>query len=140
MQHLGSLLRMEDLRCTVESQLHAQVGSGLLDRDWWVRFLQVIGGTEQEAQALLEDQGDQISVKQFLDFLFGPDAAVDNTAQNSDNTTQTDNLKEYFENHYVTIAKEEYFAIRTIRSLAVLKRGHGCTSQLGSKCGAMPLT
>ena len=90
---------MEDLRCTVERQLQGQVGDGFLDREWWLRFVQIIGGTEQEAHALLQNQQAQISVKQFLDFLFGPKDAV-LTAQNSDNTTRTKNLREYFEKHY----------------------------------------
>jgi len=91
---------MEDLRCTVENQLQAHVGTGFLDREWWVRFLQIIGGTEQEARALLKGQGAKISVKQFLDFLFGPKDVTVLTAENSDNTTRTKNLRKYFEKHY----------------------------------------
>ena len=94
------LLSMEDLRCTVENQLQAHVGTGFLDREWWVRFLQIIGGTEQEAGALLKGQGAKISVKQFLDFLFGPKDVRVLTAENSDNTTRTKNLREYFEKDY----------------------------------------
>ena len=94
------LLSMEDLRCTVENQLQAHVRTGFLDREWWVRFLQIIGGTEQEARALLKGQGAKISVKQFLDFLFGPKDVRVLTAENSDNTTRTKNLREYFEKHY----------------------------------------
>ena len=75
---------MEDLRCTVENQLQAHVGTGFLDREWWVRFLQIIGGTEQEARALLKGQEVQISVKQFLDFLFGPKDVRVLTAENSE--------------------------------------------------------
>ena len=91
---------MEDLRCTVENQLQAHVGTGFLDREWWVRFLQIIGGTEQEARDLLKGHGAKISVKQFLDFLFGPKDVRVLTAENSDNTTRTKNLREYFEKHY----------------------------------------
>ena len=83
----------------MERQLQGQVGDGFLDREWWLRFVQIIGGTEQEAHALLQNQQAQISVKQFLDFLFGPQDAV-LTAQNSDNTTRTKNLREYIEKHY----------------------------------------
>ena len=89
---------MEELRRTVENQLHVHVGRRFLDPNWWIRFLQIIGGTEQEARTLLQGQGAQISVTQFLDFLFGPKEATVLTAQNSDATTN--NLKEYFEKHY----------------------------------------
>ena len=38
-----------------------------------MRLLQAIGGTEQEAQALLQGgRSDRISVKEFLDLLFEP--------------------------------------------------------------------
>ena len=84
----------------MENQLQAHVGTGFLDREWWVRFLQIIGGTEQEARDLLKGHGAKISVKQFLDFLFGPKDVRVLTAENSDNTTRTKNLREYFEKHY----------------------------------------
>ena len=89
---------MEELRRTVENQLHVHVGRRFLDPNWWIRFLQIIGGTEQEARTLLQGQGAQISVTQFLDFLFGPEDATVLTEQNSDTTTN--DLKEYFEKHY----------------------------------------
>ena len=66
------LLSMEDLRCTVENQLQAHVGTGFMDREWWVRFLQIIGGTEQEARALLKGQGAKISSHTDFGFPFRP--------------------------------------------------------------------
>eukprot|EP00435_Cladocopium_sp_Y103_P031770 s1511_g8.t1 len=47
--------------------------------------------------------GPQISVKQFLDLLFEPTHAISAIVlkgQNDDNTTRTNDLKEYFEKHY----------------------------------------
>ena len=95
---------MEDLRCTVESILQAQLedSNSVLDREHWICFLQLIGGTEQEARALLQSQQAQMSVKQFLDILFGPQVATVLTAQNGNNTTRTNDLKEYFEKQYRT--------------------------------------
>ena len=98
-------LSMDDLRCTVQSLLQSQLqdSNGLLHRESWIRFLRDIGGTEQEAQALLQGQEAQINVKQFLDILFSPKDAMSAevlTAQKSDTATTTNNLKEYFEKHY----------------------------------------
>ena len=97
---------MEDLRCTVQSLLQSQLedSNGFLHRESWIRVLRDIGGTEQEAQAVLQEIPDaQISVKQFLDILFSPKDAMSAevlTAQESDSTTMTNNLREYFEKHY----------------------------------------
>eukprot|EP00435_Cladocopium_sp_Y103_P031681 s163_g8.t1 len=96
---------MEDLRCMVESILQSQLedSHGFLGGQCWIRFLQIIGGTEQEAQALLQEIPQaQVSVKQFLDLLFGPKNSTSAevlTAQKS-NSTATNNLREYFEKHY----------------------------------------
>ena len=97
---------MEDLRCTVESVLQSQLedSNGFLHRDCWIRFLRDIGGTEQEAQAVLRGIPEaQISVKQFLDIFFCPKDAVSAkvlTGQESDSTRTSNNLNEYFEKHY----------------------------------------
>lgn len=53
--HVTCSCPMEDLRCTVESILQAQLedSNGFWDRQCWMHFLQTIGSTEQEAHALL---------------------------------------------------------------------------------------
>ena len=97
---------MEDLRCTVQSLLQSQLedSNGFLHRESWIRVLRDIGGTEQEAQAVLQEiPNAQMSVEQFLDILFSPKDAMSAevlTAQQSDSTTTTNNLREYFEKHY----------------------------------------
>lgn len=95
---------MEDSRCEVESILQGLlVQRNGLPRECWAHFLQIIGGTEQEARALLQGQEPQISVKQFLDLLFEPThamSAVVPKGQKRDNTARTNDLKEYFETHY----------------------------------------
>eukprot|EP00435_Cladocopium_sp_Y103_P014898 s2381_g3.t1 len=92
---------MEDLRCTVERILQAQLEdiNCFLDREYWVRFLQIIGGTEEEAQALLREIPEaQISIKEFLDLLFEAKRASE--VLRASGSTRTKNLKEYFEKHY----------------------------------------
>jgi len=66
-----------DLRCQVEVIFQSTLAdtNGLLERESCIDFLQSIGGTKQEATALLKecDQDEaHISVKDFLDVLCGP--------------------------------------------------------------------
>ena len=80
---------MEDLRGTVQSLLQSQLedSNGFLHRESWIRVLRDIGGTEQEAQAVLQEiPNAQMSVEQFLDILFSPQRCyvsrgVDSTAK-----------------------------------------------------------
>ncbi|CAL1128437.1 unnamed protein product, partial [Cladocopium goreaui] len=117
------LLSMEDLRCTVQSLLQSQLedSNGFLHRESWIRVLRDIGGTEQEAQAVLQEiPNAQMSVEQFLDILFSPKDAMSAevlTAQQSDSTTTTNNLREYFEKHYREDleAKERLGAVLSLR-------------------------
>lgn len=70
-----------DLRCQVEVIFQSTLAdtNGLLERESCIDFLQSIGGTKQEANALLKEYDQQephISVKDFLDILCGPAKAV----------------------------------------------------------------
>lgn len=67
-----------DLRCQVEVIFQSTLAdtNGLLERESCIDFLQSIGGTKQEANALLKEcdqQEPHISVKDFLDILCGPE-------------------------------------------------------------------
>ncbi|CAL1151520.1 unnamed protein product, partial [Cladocopium goreaui] len=67
-----------DLRCQVEVIFQSTLAdtNGLLERESCIDFLQSIGGTKQEANALLKEYDQQephISVKDFLDILCGPE-------------------------------------------------------------------
>jgi hypothetical protein len=136
---------MEDLRCTVQSLLQSQLedSNGFLHRESWIRFLRDIGGTEQEAQAVLQEIPEaQISFKQFLDILFCPKDTVSAevlTGQESDSTTTTNNLREYFEKHY---HEGGFFVILIIHvhTMMIINSGRGFKSQLRSRYGVMPLT
>lgn len=70
-----------DLRCQVEGIFQCTLADseGLLERESCIDFLRSIGGTLQEANALLKEHDQQeqshISVKDFLDLLCGPDSS-----------------------------------------------------------------
>ncbi|CAL1128490.1 unnamed protein product [Cladocopium goreaui] len=93
----------KDFRYGVEKILRSslaesKVSKGVLQRESWIRFLQIIGGTEEQARALLKDQGSHLSVENFLDLIFG-DAASSKVSKGNGHTL-TNNLRDYFENHY----------------------------------------
>eukprot|EP00435_Cladocopium_sp_Y103_P012355 s3026_g3.t1 len=91
---------MDDFRCGVERILRSSLAesNGVLQRESWMRFLQIIGGTEEQARALLKDQGSHLSVESFLDLIFC-DAASSKVPRGNGNSL-TNNLRDYFENHY----------------------------------------
>eukprot|EP00435_Cladocopium_sp_Y103_P026193 s3504_g6.t1 len=94
---------MEALRCTVERILQVQLEdrNGRLDRECWASFLQIIGGTEEEAQALLREIPEaQISIKEFLNLLFEAESASEALRAQRGSNRRTMDLKEYFEKLY----------------------------------------
>jgi len=91
------LLSMDDCsRCAVEKILFSTLAErkGVLPKEGWIKFLQIIGGTEKQAHALLKDS----SVKSFLDLIFSDSASK--VLSKGNGNTKTSNLRDYFEHHY----------------------------------------
>eukprot|EP00435_Cladocopium_sp_Y103_P041235 s1870_g11.t1 len=102
-----------DTRCRVERILHASLAkSNGMPRERWIDFLKILG-LEREAHALLKDvkSSSHLSVDRFLELIFGPKSLEfywskslqlyrELSGGNAPKFATTNNLKDYFENHY----------------------------------------